>query len=633
MEEQLKEFDTLLKLLQLEREADFEEFKKMIQHLPLEQKIAKGFCWHPINITKSGHTVGDRAFVILERTKHFDQPHKFRAGKMVNLFTKRPRIFNPERSGIIDYVDKHRMKVILNAEDAPNWIIHDDCGIELLFDSRTYEEMRKALERVKNAKGDRLTELRGILLGQRPPQFGAHPVVHVPELNASQNQAVNNILCSRDVSVVHGPPGTGKTTTLIYAIRELCKTENTVLVTAPSNAAVDLLTERLAEINLNVVRIGNISRVDESILSHTLEVQLSKHPESKHIKKVRLQAAEKRRQAWRLRRKYGREDRESRKRYLDEAQELSGWAMQLEDRLLDQIITGAQVITATLVGSVHPVLTNYKFKTVVIDEAAQGLEPATWIPITKASKVVLAGDPFQLPPTIKSIEARKGGFDVTLIEKSLLRLPYVNFLDTQYRMNEQIMQFSNRHFYDGILKADESVREHKLMMEDDRPVEFIDTVGCGFDERMNPEYQSRYNPDEFQILCEHLYLLLDATKAELPSIAIISPYREQVIYMKEQIEQDSRLEGVEITVDTIDGFQGQERDVIYISLVRSNKKSEIGFLKDYRRMNVAMTRARKKLVIVGDSATIGNDSFYNDFLSFCETIGGYRTAWELMVQY
>ncbi len=631
MEEHIAEFEQLEKLLKLEKEADFDFFKKMIQSLPIEERITKGFCWHPVNILKTGYTFGDRAFIVLERTKQLNQPHKFRAGKVVNFFTARPRIFHPERSGVIDYIDKHKMKIILNAEDPPNWIIHE-CGIELLFDSRTYEEMRKALDKVSKAKGDRLAELRSIFLGEKSPQATGLSSFYTSELNDSQNEAVRNILSSRDVSIVHGPPGTGKTTTLVYAIRELCKTEHTVLVTAPSNTAVDLLTERLADAGLNVVRIGNISRVDENLLNHTLDVRVSRHPDNRHIKKIRLEAAENRRKAWRLRRKYNRVQQAERRAYLKEAKELSSWATQLEERLLDQILTSAQVITCTLVGSVHPMLSGLKFRTVVIDEAAQALEPATWIPITRASRVVLAGDPFQLPPTIKSKEAKKGGFDVTLIEKSLLRLPSVNFLDTQYRMNEQIMQFSNQRFYDGILKADESVKTHRLEVKDDRPVEFIDTVGCGFDEKINPEYKSRYNPDEFQILCEHLYLLLEETQESQPSIAIISPYREQVIHIRETVQEDSRLQDVALTIDTIDGFQGQERDVVYISLVRSNRKGEIGFLKDYRRMNVAMTRARKKLVIVGDSATIGGDSFYNDFLSFCESVGAYRTAWELMVQ-
>ncbi|MCB0550178.1 MAG: AAA family ATPase, partial [Phaeodactylibacter sp.] len=261
----------------------------------------------------------------------------------------------------------------------------------------------------------------------------------------------------------------------------------------------------------------------------------------------------------------------------------------------------------------------------------QALEPGAWIPITRASRVILAGDPFQLPPTVQSREAQKRGLDVTLIEKLLLRLPEVKLLNVQYRMNEAIMNFSNSRFYQNALKADDSVRQHRLDIEDSTPVSFIDTAGCGFEEKVQEKYQSRYNPEEFFILREHLYLLKSAfNDAPLPSIAIISPYREQVLHMQKAIEEDAGLAGLPLSINTIDGFQGQERDVVYISLVRSNGKGEIGFLKDYRRMNVAMTRARKKLVVVGDSATIGNDGFYEAFLNYCEKEGSYQTAWEYM---
>lgn len=632
--ESLKELNKVAELLSLEKKADYEQFKNMVQSMPMQQRIEKGYCWYPVELKRSGFTVGDRAFVTIRRTNHLETSHHFRAGKVVNFFTKQPRIYYPERAGTIDYINKDEMRIILNAKDLPVWLKFDMRGVELLFDAKTYKEMEKALEKVRTATKGRLVELREVLLGQKLPEF--YPVnqqLTIPNLNKSQNDAIKEILAARDIAIVHGPPGTGKTTTLIYAIKELCKTESTVLVTAPSNTAVDLLTERLAALDLTVVRIGNISRVDESILNHTLEVQLSKHPESRNIKKVRLQVAELRKQAWRIRRRYNRQDVFEKRRLKEEANDLSAWANQLEERLIDQIISSAQVVTCTLVGANHPVLEGYRFRTAVIDEAAQALEPATWIPITKVSKVVLAGDPFQLPPTLKSVEARKKGLEQTLIEKGIERLESVNFLNVQYRMNEKIMQFSNTQFYDNKLRAADSVKYHRLDIPENRPVEFVDTAGCGFDEKMNEEFKSKYNPDEFQILSEHLYLLLDALPKEepLPSIAIISPYRQQVIYIKNTILEDAQLSEAGIDVNTIDGFQGQERDIVYISLVRSNRKAEIGFLKDYRRMNVAMTRARKKLIVFGDSATIGEDSFYKAFLEYCDRIDSYRTAWEFMI--
>lgn len=631
MKEPSDELEKLADLLALEKKADYEQFKEMMKALSLQERVAKGYCWYRVNIVRKGYTVGDRAYLIVERISNKELTHHFRSGNIVNFFTKRSRIHYPERMGTIDYVHKHKMRIILNTKDLPNWVKFDDFGVEMAFDARTYEEMEKALKKVTKASSNRLAELRDILLGYRQAQeLPPLPHLELPNLNESQISAVKQIIATQDISIVHGPPGTGKTTTLIHAIKELCRTENTVLVTAPSNAAVDLLTERIAALELKVLRIGNISRVDESILQHTLEVQISNHIENRNIKKIRLEAVELRRKAWRIRRRYGRKERMERTQYLEEAKELSNWAKHLEDQLLDRIIAGAQVITCTLVGSVHPFLEKHKFKTIVIDEAAQALETATWIPIGRASKVILAGDPYQLPPTIKSLEAKKGGFGVTLIEKTIQRSANVSFLNVQYRMNEKIMQFSNQQFYGGTLKADETVKNHTLE-SDEQPVEFIDTAGCGFDEKMNEEYKSRYNPDEFQILCEHLYQLAKKLpKDKETSIAIISPYRQQVIHMEDAIAEDAVLQALSLSVNTIDGFQGQEKDVVYISLVRSNNKSEIGFLNDYRRMNVAMTRARKKLIIVGDSATIGGDKFYKSFLDYCDEVGGYRTAWEFM---
>ncbi|MFN7116300.1 MAG: AAA domain-containing protein [Saprospiraceae bacterium] len=634
----IKELQDLLELLKIEKQEDFEQYRQIVQSLPLEQRRSKGFTWYPVQVVGKGYSIGDRAFVIVERAPQAPKGEQdgsslggteggFRSGKLVSLFTKQPNVHRHEYSGTIYFVDKNRMKIILNAKDLPDWLGMGQIGVDLQFDKRTYVEMEKAMAKVLSAQKGRLTELRSVLLGEKSASFDElkHPV-EVKGLNPSQNAAVNEILAARDVAVVHGPPGTGKTTTLIQAIKLLCETESTILVCAPSNAAADLLTERLADQGLRVVRIGNISRVDENLLQHTLEVQLAQHPESKHIKKVKVQAAELRRQA----RRFKRSNWESgeRRQMFQEANELAAWANQLEDRLIDQLLDGAQVITCTLVGAAHPLLEHRHFRTVVIDEAAQALEPANWIPILKASKVILTGDPFQLPPTVKSMEAQRKGLSVTMIEKCLQRLERTSLLNVQYRMNEIIMGFSNQQFYNNALRADASLKDHRLPIASNQPLIFIDTAGCGFEEKVQALYQSRYNPDEFFILREHLYLLLDEfMEKELPSIAIISPYREQVALMQTAVAEDVRLAGLPITVNTIDAFQGQERDVVYISLVRSNSKNEIGFLNDYRRMNVAMTRARKQLIVVGDSATVGGHAFYEAFLSYAETFGEYQSAW------
>jgi superfamily I DNA and/or RNA helicase len=631
----IEELQELKKLLLLEKKEDFEQFKALVESLPLSERKDRGMMWHPVETVKTGYYVGDRVYVTIKRRTHLNEPHQFRSGGIVNLVSHNPAVKRGEKSGVINFVDRNKMKIILNSNDLPDWLDKGEVGVDLMFDERTYLEMEKALNQVMKAKGDRLAELRDILLGEIEPTF--NPVVNkimLPSLNESQNEAVNQVLAAREVAIVHGPPGTGKTTTLVQALKLITKNEGTVLVCAPSNAAVDLLTERIAEQGINVVRIGNISRVNERLISHTLDGQMADHPEMKNIKKIKKQSAEARRKAKRFKRNFGSKERRERQHLFSEARELNDWANQMEDRLVDRILLSAQVITCTMVSAVGQYVDKMKFRTLFIDEAAQALEPASWIPIAKASRVIMFGDPLQLPPTVKSNEARKGGFHITLMEKALERHPAATFLlNRQYRMHESIMGFSNQQFYNHQLLADDSVRLHSLELTDEMnlPVEFIDTAGCGFDEKMNPEVKSRYNPEEFMILREHLYQLIVALdKKEFPSIGIISPYKEQVNYMKDTIAEDDEIVNLGLDINTIDAFQGQERDVIYISLVRSNAKGEIGFLKDYRRMNVAMTRARKKLVIVGDSSTLGNDEFYQNFMTYCEQVNGYRTAWEFM---
>lgn len=631
----IEELEELKKLLQLEKEEDFEQFRTLVKSLSLKERRDKGLSWHPVEILKTGYSVGDRAYVTVRRTTRLNEPHRFRSGGMVSLFTESPKAHQPERSGVINFIDRKKMKIILNSKDLPDWINNGSVGVDMVFDETTYIEMGKAVDKVMKARGDRLAELRDVLLGKYKPGF--HPInapLNHPTLNASQNAAIDHVLAAQQVAIVHGPPGTGKTTTLVKALKSICEREGTVLVCAPSNAAVDLLTERIADAGISVARVGNISRVNEKLINHTLDGQLSLHPEMKNIKKIRKEAAEARRKAKRFKKKFGYQERLERKELYTEAKELGDWANQMENRLIDQILSSVEVITATLVGTAGRYLANLKFKTLIIDEAAQALEPAAWIPISKASRVIFFGDPLQLPPTVKSNNARKGGFHITLMEKGLERLPKNMLLNTQYRMHSDIMNFSNEQFYKNELIAHESVEERTLEIAEElnSPVTFIDTAGCGFEEKINPEYKSRYNPEEFLILREHLYQLVKCYEfpEDLPSIGIISPYREQTVHMKEMIAEDEELSILPLDINTIDAFQGQERDVIYISLVRSNTKSEIGFLKDYRRMNVAMTRAKKKLIIVGDSATLGNDKFYGDFLTYCEGLDAYKTAWEYM---
>ncbi len=627
--------EKLLAALKVERAEDFEQYKTLIQGVPLNDRISLGYSWYPVKVVRAGYAIGERAFVIIERTTRINQPHQLKEGMSVNFFSQRADGNNQEKSGVINFMERNKMKIILNTKDIPDWIEEAHLGIDLLFDERSYEEMQKAMEKVIKAEKDRVAELRSMLSGEKEIRFEewTAPIV-IPSLNDSQNEAVNRILSSKDVAIVHGPPGTGKTTTLVQAIKHLAHRENQVLVTAASNAAVDLLTEKLVAQGLNVVRIGNISRVDDDIIKHSLEYLTQHHPEQKNISKVRRQAAECRKKSRKFKRSFNAREKELRIKYKKEADELSAWATQLEDRLLEQILSQAEIIACTLVGSAHPTIRQMKFRTVVIDEAAQALETATWIPLLKSSKLVLAGDPFQLPPTVKSMQARKQGLHVTMIERCIDTLPNVSLLTVQYRMNQAIMEFSNQQFYGGKLTAHESVIDHRLTIDNGEAVAFVDTAGCGFEEQVVEvlgRFPSRFNPEEYFILREHLLQLIEFYEAhEVPTIAIISPYREQVTFIQNAIQDDIMLRDLPINVNTIDGFQGQERDVVYISLVRSNVKGDIGFLSDYRRMNVAMTRARKKLIIIGDSITIGTHPFYDAFLNYCEKKGSYHTAWEFM---
>lgn len=625
----------LLQLLELEKEEEIRQYNELIVKIPVPDRIRNGVCWFPVLLDSWGWSLGEHPYIIIERQKGRDNPHKFREGQVVTIFQEQfLNTSEPER-GVIHWLDKNRMKIIFYGTDLPSWVTNGKIGIQLAFDDRSFDEMQRAVRQVLNAKGDRLAELRDILLGKDQPTFEKDVFEYeLPYLNQSQNKAVHAILSAKDVAIVHGPPGTGKTTTLVAAIQQLVKRESPILVCAPSNPATDLLTERLAEAKLKVVRIGNLSRIDESLLKHTMEGILQDHPGMQEVKRMKIEAAQVRKDAERFRRNYGPKEREERKEAFQEARMLIQHAKILEDYVIDQVLKDADVITCTLVSSMNSYIEKMRFHTVVIDEAAQALEPATWIPICKAQRVVLAGDPFQLPPTVKSMDAAKKGLNVTLLEKCVERMENVQLLNVQYRMNDQIMGFSNQEFYNNQLQAADFVKDWRLVTaegEDLLPVEYIDTAGCGFEEKVNHESLSYFNPEEYGVLRMHLDKLLSLAGDQKISIGIVSPYKEQVIHIQQNIKTDfDHFPDADITVDTIDSFQGQERDVIYISMVRCNDKNEIGFLKDTRRMNVAMTRARKKLIIIGDSVTLSSFQFYSRFVTYAEKTGSYTTAWEWM---
>lgn len=629
-------FSDLLQLLQREREEDQKQYQQLIQTTSVAERRASGLTWYPVAIRGSELGRGDYLTVELERTTHQDIPHQFRFGMPAVLFSnhdaKTDRV-----EGTISHQSGNRLRLSLRVDELPDWSRDGKLGVELLFDDNSYDEMEGALQTASSLSQQPGQRLIQILTGEQAPTFNTgvpHPPL--PSLNPGQTAAVNKILEANELAIVHGPPGTGKTTTLVEAIKALIRQDNQkLLVVAPSNTAVDLLSEKLHQQGLNVLRIGNPTRVSERLMALTLDQKVSEHPYLKEARKLKKQANEFRAMAHKYKRNFGKAEREQRKALFDEAHRIMKEVARSEQYVIDDLIAKAQVITATLVGANHYTVRDLVYHTVVIDEAGQAPEPACWIPVLKARKVVMAGDHCQLPPTIKSPEAARLGLNKTLLEKCVALHPEaVSLLDEQYRMHEHIMGYSSRVFYENKVKAHASVARHALF-EGDTSLAFVDTAGCGFEEKLDGT--SSINPEEAALLVRHLAALVadlgqHYTPRDFPGIAVISPYKQQLVLLKEQIQRTAELEPYreKISVNTIDSFQGQERDIIYISMVRSNADGDIGFLSDIRRMNVAMTRARKKLVIIGDSATLASLPFYSDFVAYSEALGTYQSAWEFM---
>jgi energy-coupling factor transporter ATP-binding protein EcfA2 len=609
-------FEKLQSLLKIERAEDRETYIKLTESTSVADRRTAGLCWYPISITGTEPARGDYINVEVERRSHQDIAHQLQFGRPAVLFSNHNPLHRVE--GIIAYQGTDRLKITLFTEELPDWSRDGKLGIELLFDNNSYDEMQSALKQAAALKDSNLVE---VLTGKKAPVFNSMPDMISDGLNAGQQSAVNKIIAAGELAIVHGPPGTGKTTTLVNAIKLMAAKEQ-ILVVAPSNTAVDLLSEKLSNEGLSILRIGNPARVSDNLLSLTLDSQMAGHSYMKDSKKLKKQAADFKNIAHKYKRSFGRAEREQRRALFDEAHKLMKEVVKTEEFIIDDLVSKAQVITATLAGANHWTIKKLKFGTVVIDEAGQALEPACWIPIVKARKVVFAGDHQQLPPTIKSAAAARGGLAFTLMEKCVSLHPEaVVLLEEQYRMNTAIMGFSSQEFYENALKAHASVAD-RLLFAGDQPFCFIDTAGCGFAEQLAGT--STVNPEEASFT--YRYCKDFMKELEPFSIAIISPYREQVRLLKEHFGTHDQ----QLSVNTIDSFQGQERDMVVISMTRSNNSGEIGFLADVRRMNVAMTRAKKKLVIIGDSSTIGRFPFYADMISYAESLGGYKSAWEYM---
>ena len=680
--EQISPIQALLQqrtLLQLEYYTEKEAFRKLTEQMGMQRKVKRGDAWFPLRVGKSFYNSLNQTAIEVFRTSDQDIEHNFEFGRPVMFFMVKKMGKNenqgstalqqPENAnhkvqssnlkvqsikyfsftGTVSYVDGDRM-VITVPDSAPLLDLQqstEPIGVQLSFDETSYKLMFEALDRVMKAKNNRLAYLRDLFYShQKAGRFSFEPM-KFPWLNPTQERAVNEVLWAKDVAIVHGPPGTGKTTTLVEAINETLMRESQVLVCAQSNMAVDWISEKLVDRGINVLRIGNPTRVNDKMLSFTYERRFESHPDYPQLWAIRKAIRELRKN-----RKKGSEN------YHQKMERLKSRAAEIEIRINSELFGEARVIACTLVGSAHRLLEGMKFGTLFIDEAAQALEAACWIPMRRASRVILAGDHCQLPPTVKSIAALRAGLGKTLMERIAENKPeVVTLLKIQYRMNDEIMRFSSDWFYGGKVESAPQIK-YRSVLDYDHPITWIDTSNeenqitiegedapedsastsssvsaanqnsdLNFKEQFVGESFGRINKAEAELtlltLAEYFTKIgKQRVLSESIDVGIISPYRAQVQYLKKLIKKYEFFKPYRrlISVNTVDGFQGQERDVILISLVRSNDEGQIGFLKDLRRMNVAMTRARMKLIILGNKDTMTKHPFYKKLWEYVEAI-------------
>lgn len=656
--EQISPIQALLQqrtLLQLEYYTEKEAFRKLTEQMGMQRKVKRGDAWFPLQVGKSFYNSLNQTAIEVFRTSDQDIEHNFEFGRPVMFFrsegSEELKYFS--FTGTVSYVDGDRM-VVTVPDSAPLLELQqstDPIGVQLSFDETSYKLMFEALDRVMKAKNNRLAYLRDLFYShQKAGRFSFEPM-KFPWLNPTQERAVNEVLWAKDVAIVHGPPGTGKTTTLVEAINETLMRESQVLVCAQSNMAVDWISEKLVDRGINVLRIGNPTRVNDKMLGFTYERRFESHADYPQLWAIRKAIRELRKN-----RKKGSEN------YHQKMDRLKSRAAEIELRINAELFGEARVIACTLVGSAHHLLEGMKFGTLFIDEAAQALEAACWIPMRRASRVILAGDHCQLPPTVKSIAALRAGLGKTLMERIAENKPeVVTLLKIQYRMNDEIMRFSSDWFYGGKVESAPQIK-YRSVLDYDHPITWIDTSNeenqitiegedapedsastassvsaanqnsdLNFKEQFVGESFGRINKAEAELtlltLAEYFTKIgKQRVLEERIDVGIISPYRAQVQYLKKLIKKYEFFKPYRrlISVNTVDGFQGQERDVILISLVRSNDEGQIGFLKDLRRMNVAMTRARMKLIILGNKDTMTKHPFYKKLWEYVEAINNNK---------
>jgi len=623
-----KEYFTALKnVLKIEMKEDAKIYDEELSKQSIQERKEIGITWYPLHIKSEYYGFAERLHIEVERKYETDSPNVFYSGDKVRVFSNQQHNNVKEDfiEGVITASGGNHVTIQLMKDEAPEWLSDGKIGMDKLFDKHSYETMLGTLDYWTEDNLDKdAVRLRNVILGEKEAVFRSKEQLIAPSfLDSSQQKAWLKAIQAEDIAIIHGPPGTGKTTTIVEIVNTLIEKGEKVLVCASSNAAVDVLTERIAARGLPVVRLGNPSKITEQNLQYCLDRQVVNHPDFSLVKELKKRAEEFFRMANKYKRNFDREEREQRKAILKEAKNIRSQSDDQLHFLQKNVLIKSNVVTCTPVVSMHREIAKEKFDTLIFDEAGQALEPMCWIPLQKVKKVILAGDHLQLPPTVKSDEAAKKGLSISLLEKLMPVQAISEMLSVQYRMNERIMSFPSDWFYESKLHAHESVKNHRL--NEEPIVQFIDTAGTGYDEELLGAPFGIRNKQEADLLLKLLMFQLDEHTSA--SIGVISPYKLQIQYIREQL-LEQKLLTKQIQVQTVDGFQGQEKDIIFISLVRSNSKQEIGFLRDLRRMNVAITRARKKLIVIGDSSTLASSSFYSKFQEYVEKHNGYHSAWE-----
>ena len=609
----------------LRREYEYEKatYLEAIERAPLSGDVAEGDCWYPIRLGNTSYNIANQLVIDLSFDGEVpeDANSDFEPGKIVNFFSienGKMRVLN--HNCTVSNVRDYRMEVAINPPSLmalQNLASRTKVGVLIGIDDYSYQVMQQSLKQVKDRSDETFVHLRNVLAGERQPTFRDLRYPNIPWLNASQNAAVSKVLNAREVAIVHGPPGTGKTTTLVEAISETLKRELQVLVCAPSNAAVDWISEQLYRRGIPVLRIGNPLRINDVMMECSYEYRYANHPDYLELFGVRNSLRE-------LKSRPHLSDKEH-----NQIRRLQHRETELEVKIREELFANSGVIACTLIGCANRLMERRHFGTVFIDEAAQALEAASWTAILKADRVVFAGDHQQLPPTVKCKEAGREGLERTLMQQVVRSKPScVTLLDVQYRMNRDIMEFSSRQFYHGKLKADPSVA-NRLVSPIDTALLWVDTSQCDFEEQQNRS-RSRLNHEEAKLLMKTLMdyvkiIGMEHLLREQTDFGIISPYKGQVRLLRKYLRNNKMLKPLrkQISVNTVDGFQGQERDVILISMVRDNTSGSIGFLNDLRRMNVAITRARMKLIIFGNAETLGKTKFYEKLVEYFQERGAF----------